>query len=56
MGIHDKNFIFKKDFEKKSFGFRKKNFGSDTEIGPWFQFPIPKLGFGRTLVQNILKN
>ena len=33
---------------KKSFGFGKKKFGSDTdaEIGPWFQFPIPKLNFG----------
>ena len=23
-------------------------FGSDTKIGPWFWFPIPKPGFGRT--------
>ena len=39
-------------FEKKSFGFGKKSFGSDTdtEIGPWFWLPIPKLGFGRTLL------
>ena len=34
------------------FGFGKKSFGSDTdtEIGPWFRFPISKPGFGRTLV------
>ena len=38
-------------FEKKSFGFRKKKFGSDTntEIGPGFQFPIPKPNLGITL-------
>ena len=37
--------------EKKSFGFGWKNFGSDTdtEIGPGFQFSIPKPGFGHTL-------
>ena len=46
MGKNEKNL---KNFEKKSFGVGKKNFGSDTEIGPWFQFPIPKPGFGRTL-------
>jgi hypothetical protein len=41
--------------EKKGFGFGKKNFGSDTntEIGPWFRFPIPKPGFGLTLVCGI---
>ena len=41
-----------KKFEKKSFGFGKKSFGSDTdtEIGPWFRFSIPKLGFGRILL------
>ena len=40
-----------KNIEKKSFGFGKKKFGygTDTEIGPWFPFPIPKPGFGRTL-------
>ena len=29
----------------------EKKIGSDTdtEIGPWFWFPIPKPGFGRTL-------
>jgi hypothetical protein len=39
-------------FEKKSFGFKKNFFGSDTdtEIGPWFRFPIPKPGFGCTLI------
>ena len=36
---------------KKGFGFGKKNFGSDTEIGPWFWFPIPKPGFGLTLLR-----
>ena len=32
--------------KKKEFQFREKRFGSDTEIGPWFRFPIPKPGFG----------
>ena len=29
-----------------------KRFGSNTDtlIGPWFGFPIPKPGFGRTLI------
>ena len=35
---------------KYKFGFGKKSFGSYTEIGPWFRFPILKPGFGRTLV------
>ena len=40
---------------KKKFLFWKKNFGSktDTEIGPWFWFPILKLGFGCTLHRTI---
>ena len=40
-----------KEIGKKSFGFGKQNFASDTdtEIGPWFRFPIPKSTFGRTL-------
>ena len=35
-------------FEKKSFGFFSD---TDTKIGPWFRFQIPKLGFGFTLIQ-----
>ena len=27
----------------------KKSPDTDSEIGPWFPFPIPKPGFGRTL-------
>ena len=40
-----------KKLKKKSSAFGKKDFGSntDTEIGPWF--PIPKAGFGYTLLQ-----
>ena len=36
------------------FQFPKKSFGSntDTEIGPWFRFPILKPGFGCTLIGN----
>ena len=45
-----KNEKFLKFFEKKRVWGREKNFGSDTEIGPWFRFSIPKLGFGRTLL------
>ena len=44
-GKHD----FFLNVKKKSFGFEKKKIGYDTEIGPWFRFPIPKPGFGRTL-------
>ena len=40
------------NFWKKSFGFEKK-IRSDTEIGPWFRFPILKPGFGRTLFENV---
>ncbi len=32
-----------------SFGFGWKGFGSDTEIQPWFRFPIPIPNFSRTL-------
>ena len=47
---------WKKKLKKKSFGFGKKDFGSNTytEIGPWFWFPIPKPGFGCTLVVNTI--
>ena len=40
-----------KEIEKHCFGSSKKNFcpDSDTKIEPWFWFPIPKPGFGRTL-------
>ena len=35
---------------KTKFQFRKKkDFGTYTEIGPWFRFPMLKPGFGRTL-------
>ena len=46
---HVKNLNF---FQMFCFGFGKKKIGSntDTEIGPWFRFPIPKPGFGRTLL------
>ena len=37
---------------EKNLELEKKNFGFDTntKIGPWFQFPIPKPGLGSTLV------
>ena len=43
--------ISPKTNKKKEIQFRKKKIGSDTdtEIGPWVWFPIPKPGFGRTL-------
>ena len=59
MGKHDKNLnLFKFVFKKKSLGFGKKSLGSnaDTEIGPWFWFPIPKPGFGCTLPQTMNLN
>ena len=45
-----KTYIFPKN-EKEWFRFREKKFQLDTntEIGPWFRFPIPKQNFGRTL-------
>ena len=44
--------IWGKKKRKKSFGLGKKSFGSDTDtkIGSWFRFSIPKPGFGRTLI------
>ena len=37
---------------KKSLAFGKKiSFDTNTKIGPWFRFPIPKPGFGRTLIE-----
>ena len=48
-----------KNFEKKSFGYGTKSFGSDTDtkIGHWFQFliPKPKPGFGCTLTVMIVE-
>ena len=38
---------------KKKFWFRKKNVGTDTEIGQWFQFPIPKPDFCCSLLFSI---
>ena len=38
-----------KNFEEKKVSVSEKKIGSDTEIGPWFPFPIPKPVFGRTL-------
>ena len=46
-----------KKLKKKSIGFgKKKNFGSNTntEIGPWFWFLIPKPGLGCTLLMNTI--
>ena len=46
---YEKSLDFFGKSEKKSFSFEKKkrNCGSDTdtEIGPWNRFPIPKPGF-----------
>ena len=42
----------------KKYRFPEKNFGSETEteIGPWFRFPIPKPNFGLTLnINGLLK-
>ena len=52
VGKNEKNLKLEKKIEKKSFGFGKKKFGSDTDtkIGPWFRFPIPNLDFDCTLM------
>jgi hypothetical protein len=51
VGKNEENLKLEKKLKKKS--FRKKNFGSNNEIGPWFWLPIPKPGFGRTLVSSV---
>ena len=40
-----------KNFEKKKFQFfgEKIHYDTDTKIGPWFQSPMSKPGFGRIL-------
>ena len=43
-GKHENNLKLPKTVLKKSFGSN-----ADTEIGSWFQFPIPKPGFSCTL-------
>ena len=43
MGKYEKSL---KCFEKKRVSVSEKKIGTDTEIGPWFRFPIPKHGFG----------
>ena len=42
---------FEMFLKKKSFGFGRKCFASDTNTKnvPWFWFPIPKPGLGHTL-------
>ena len=51
MEKHEKILNFEKKMKKKSFGYGKKNFGSDTDtkIQPWFRFPIPIPNYGQTL-------
>jgi hypothetical protein len=44
VGTHEKNLKLKVSVLEKKIGSE-----NDTEIGPWFQFPIPKPGFGHTL-------
>ena len=39
---------FEKKLEKKV-AVKKISSAIDTEPGPWFQFPIPKLGFSRSM-------
>ena len=41
-GTHEKNL-------KLKVSVSEQKFGTDTEIGLWFSFPIPKPGFSRTL-------
>jgi hypothetical protein len=43
-----------KNLKKKKIGFGKKKFASetDTEIGPWFRFSVPKPNFGLTVAYN----
>ena len=46
MGINEKNL-------EKNVSVSEKKIGSktDTEIEPWFRFPIPKPNFGLTLMK-----
>jgi hypothetical protein len=43
----------KEETMEESLGLGKKSYGTetDTETQSWFRLPIPKPGFGRTLVQ-----
>ena len=47
MGKYEKSLKF---FEKKRVSVSEKKISTDTEIEPWFRFPITKPGFGCTLV------
>ena len=49
---HDFFFEFLKKLEKQSFGFGKKSFASDIEIGLWVSVSNPKPGFGRILISS----
>ena len=49
---------FENSYPQERSGKQEKNLkkissNTDYEIGLWFRFPIPKLGFGRTLVSII---
>ena len=35
---------------EESLGLGKKSYGTDTETQSWFRLPLPKPGFGRTLL------
>ena len=35
---------------EESLGLGKKSYSTDTETRSWFRLPIPKPGFGRTLL------
>ena len=43
---------FENNLKNKSFGFSKKKISSNTntEIKPWFWFPLPKPGFCHTYI------
>ena len=46
IGIRNSCPKFVQKMKKKRVSVSGIRFGSDTEIGPWFRFPIPKPGFG----------
>ena len=48
-----KNLKLEKKKWKKRVSVWKKHFCTDTKIGPWFRFPIPKPGFGCTLLYSL---
>jgi hypothetical protein len=49
VGENEKNLKFEKKIRERLIFVIKIGSYTNTKIGPWFRFPIPKPGLGRTL-------